>query len=58
MLYNKENYRDRTNLFWIYTNIILNNSLDKIKVDNPNVIVVDPTKRLYSAEKEKNFFGL
>ena len=56
MVYDKENYRNKTDLFWIYTNIILNNSLDKIKAKNSNVIVVDPTRRLYNAEKDFFFF--
>ena len=41
-------------LFWIYTNIILNNLLDEVKLKNPEVVVVDPTNKLKS--KADNFF--
>ena len=56
MVYDKENNRNKIDLFWMYTNIILNNSLDKIKAENPKVIIVDPTSRLYNDEKEIFFF--
>ena len=42
-------------MFWIYTNALLNNYMDKIKEDFNEVIIVDPTQKLYSMEKEKNF---
>ena len=41
-------------LFWIYTNIILNNILDEVKLKNPEIVVVDPTKKLKS--EPSNFF--
>lgn len=44
----------KKDLFWIYTNQILNNFLDKVKIKNPEVVVVDPTKALLS--DAKNFF--
>ena len=42
-------------MFWIYTNALLNNYMDKIKEDFNEVIIVDPTQKLYSMEKEKIF---
>ena len=53
--YNEEKYNNKRNLFWIYTNALLNNYMDKIKEDFNEVIIVDPTQKLYSMEKEKNF---
>ena len=53
--YNEEKYYNKRNLFWIYTNALLNNYMDKIKEDFNEVIIVDPTQKLYSMEKEKNF---
>ena len=41
-------------LFWIYTNIILNNILDEVKLKNPEIVVVDPTKKLKN--ETNNFF--
>jgi hypothetical protein len=41
-------------LFWIYTNIILNNILDEVKLKNPEIVVVDPTNTLKS--EVNNFF--
>ena len=55
MIYNKESKRNKIDLFWIYTNLILNNALEKIKTENKDVIIVDPTDKLYSFKKEKNF---
>ena len=53
--YNKEKSNNKINLFWSYTNAILNKSLDKIKLEYPDVIVVDPTEEIYAYEKEINF---
>ncbi len=53
--FNKENYKNKSNLFWIYTNALLNNSMDRVKKKFNEVIVVDPTDVLYSVEKKKNF---
>lgn len=53
--YNDENYPNKSNLFWIYTNALLNKTFDKIKMNYKNVIVVDPTSLLYSMKKEENF---
>ena len=57
MRYNKESKRDKIGLFWIYTNLILNNALEKIKTENKDAIIVDPTDKLYSFKKEKNFLN-
>jgi len=51
--YDKE--ENKENLFWMYTNVILNKNLDEIKKNNSNVIVVDPTNLLYNSEKKINF---
>ena len=50
-------YSDKSKLFWIYTNAILNKTLDDIKSINNEVIVVDPTVRLYGEKKEKPIYG-
>ena len=57
MVYNKESKRGKIDLFWIYTNLILNNALEKIKTENKDAIIVDPTDKLYSFKKEKNFLN-
>ena len=51
---NEENYENKSNLFWIYTTHC-NNSMDKIKEEFNEVIVVDPTDILYNMKKEKIF---
>ena len=56
LVYHKETSRDKKSLFWIYTNLILNNILDEMKLNNPDLIVVDPTDKLYSFEKDKFFY--
>ena len=55
MVYDKENYRNKTDLFWIYTNLILNNILDETKLKNQDVIIVDPINELYTGMKDKSF---
>ena len=57
MTYHKRLDKNNTELFWIYTNAILNKALDRIKAENSNVIIVDPTIRLYQSEKESYFFN-
>ena len=56
MTYHERSVDNKTSLFWIYTNEILNKSLDEVKKDNPGIIIVDPTERLYNSKKEENFF--
>ena len=52
--YNTEiNYPLNVDLFWIYTNAIMNKNLDEI--NSNNIIVVDPTPLLY-AKNKKDFF--
>ena len=52
--YNKENnYLNKEDLFWIYTNAILNKNFDEIKSNN--IVVVDPTPVLYKNKKEDYF---
>ncbi len=52
--YNTEiNYPSNVDLFWIYTNAIMNKNLDEI--NSNNIIVVDPTPLLY-AKNKKDFF--
>mgnify|MGYP001319914701 FL=1 len=54
--YNYEkNYSNKKDLFWMYTNAILNKSLDEIAAENENITLVDPTKNLY-AKKKLDFF--
>ena len=48
---NEKNSLDKTSLFWIYTNAILNKNLDEIKNSTENIILVDPTPTLYSKNK-------
>ena len=55
MVYHKETNRDNKSLFWIYTNLILNNILDEIKLKNQDVIIVDPINELYTGTKDKSF---
>ena len=43
------------NLFWIYTNAVLNKVFDDIKLKYKRVIVVDPTIKLYKQQKQINF---
>ena len=54
LYYNKENnYSNKQDLFWIYTNTILNKNFDEIKSNN--IVVVDPTPVLYKNKKEDYF---
>jgi len=55
LAYNKEKTKDKTKMFWIYTNAILNKNLDEIKIKNPDIILVDPIDELYKQEKKINF---
>tara|TARA_B100001057_G_C22813554_1_gene936447 strand:- start:744 stop:1898 length:1155 start_codon:yes stop_codon:yes gene_type:complete len=48
---NEKNYSDKTDLFWMYTNAILNKNLDEIVATNNNISLVDPTKNLYEKNK-------
>ena len=56
MVYHKATNRDNQSLFWIYTNLILNNILDEIKLKNQDVIIVDPINELYAEAKDKSFY--
>ena len=49
----KKDYFDKQNLFWMYTNAILNKNLDEIEAKN--ITIIDPTKILYKKDK-KDFF--
>ena len=53
LTYDKEKNKEK--LFWMYTNAILNISLDETKINNPSTIVVDPTVELYKNKKSINF---
>ena len=48
---NEKNYSNKTDLFWMYTNAILNKNLDEIVATNKNISLVDPTKNLYEKNK-------
>ena len=56
MNYKKSDYRNKNDLFWMLTMEILNKNLEEIKILNPEIILVDPLKKLYKDEKEVNFF--
>ena len=50
--YNKEKeYSNVKNLFWMYTNEILNKNLDEVAAEDDNITLVDPTKSLYAKNK-------
>ena len=49
--YHKSKKFNKNDLFWIYTNRILNKSLDEIKKNNPEVIIVDPIDKLFDSKK-------
>ena len=50
--YNKENnHFNKKNLFWMYTNAILNKNLDEIAANDGNITLVDPTTSLYEKNK-------
>ncbi len=50
--YNKENESfNKKNLFWMYTNAILNKNLDEIAEKDDNITLVDPTPILYAKNK-------
>ena len=53
--YHKSKEFNKNDLFWIYTNRILNKSLDEIKKNNPEVIIVDPIDKLFDSKKSINF---
>ena len=55
--YHKSKNFNKNDLFWIYTNRILNKSLDEIKRNNPEVIIVDPIDKLFDSKKSINFVG-
>ncbi len=52
---NEKDYSNKTDLFWMYTNAILNKNLDEIVAEHENITLVDPTKNLY-AKKKLDFF--
>ena len=39
----------------MYTSAIINKSLDEIKLNNPDIILVDPTEEILKYKKEINF---
>ena len=50
--YNKEKeYPNVKNLFWMYTNAILNKNLDELAAEDDSITLVDPTKSLYAKNK-------
>ena len=53
--YQNDSYENKNNLFWIYTNAVLNKVFDDIKLKYKRVIVVDPTIKLYKQQKQINF---
>ena len=55
LTYQKEKKRDKIDLFWMYTSAIINKSLDEIKLNNPDIILVDPIEEILKYKKEINF---
>ncbi len=55
LTYQKEKKRDKMKLFWMYTSAIINKSLDEIKLNNPDIILVDPIEEFFKHKKEINF---
>ena len=54
--YNTEQeFTDKIELFWTYTNAILNKNLDEIAAEDKNIFIVDPTANLYSKNKLFHF---
>ena len=54
--YNTEKkFTDKIELFWTYTNAILNKNLDEIAAEDKNIFIVDPTANLYSKNKLFHF---
>ena len=50
--YNTEKeFTNKIELFWMYTNAILNKNLDEIAAEDKNIFLVDPTPNLYSKNK-------
>ena len=41
-------FTDKIELFWKYTNAILNKNLDELAAEDKNIFIVDPTENLYS----------
>ena len=55
LTYQKEKKRNKIDLFWMYTSAIINKSLDEIKLNNPDIILVDPIEEILKYKKEINF---
>ena len=54
--YNTETeFTDKIELFWKYTNAILNKNLDELAAEDKNIFIVDPTANLYSKNKLFHF---
>ncbi len=52
---NEKGLFGKKDLFWMYSNAILNKSLDEAKALDNSIVVIDPTVELYSKEKENYF---
>ena len=48
---NDQEYANKTDLFWIYTNAILNKNIDELASTDKNIFIADPTPNLYSKNK-------
>ena len=55
LTYQKEKKRNKIDLFWMYTSAIINKSLEEIKLNNPDIILVDPIEEIFKHKKEINF---
>ena len=52
---NEKSPFSKKDLFWMYTNAILNKSLDEAQNLDRSIVIIDPTTKLYSKKKEKYF---
>ena len=52
---NEKEFKNKVDLFWIYTNAILNKNMDELAAFDENIFIVDPTPNLYSKNKLDHF---
>ena len=52
---NEKEFTNKTDLFWIYTNAILNKNLEEVVAADKNIFIADPTISLYSKNKDDYF---
>ena len=52
---NEKEFTNKTDLFWMYTNAILNKNLEEVVAADKNIFIADPTISLYSKNKDDYF---